>query len=67
MQRIQSIVSGLEASVIIQVEVIILSDEERQSLLDKAGISSSIEIMAAEVLAIKAAWSCHTVETSKKV
>ena len=35
-------------------EVLILSDEERRSLLDKAGISSSIEIGAAEVLAIKA-------------
>eukprot|EP00731_Ephydatia_muelleri_P003368 Em0001g3368a len=31
-----------------------LSDEERRSLLDKAGISSSIELGAAEVLAIKA-------------
>eukprot|EP00731_Ephydatia_muelleri_P034404 Em0058g10a len=35
-------------------EVLILSDEERQSLLDKAGISSSIELGAAEVLVIKA-------------
>ena len=33
---------------------LILSDEERRSLLDKAGISSSIELGAAEVLATKA-------------
>ena len=54
MQRIRTVVSGGEASALIQNEVLILSDEERQSLLDKAGISSSIEIGAAEVLAIKA-------------
>ena len=51
----QGIVSGGgEASALIQKEVLILSDEERRSLLDKAGTSSSIELGAAEVLAIKA-------------
>ncbi|KAL5463678.1 hypothetical protein EMCRGX_G032597 [Ephydatia muelleri] len=54
MQKIRGIVSGGEASALIQKEVLILSDEERRSLLDKAGISSSIELGAAEVLAIKA-------------
>ena len=54
MQKIRGIVSGGEASALIQKEVLILSDEERQSLLDKAGISSSIELGAAEVLVIKA-------------
>ena len=42
------------ASALIQKEVLILSEEERRSLLDKAGISSSIELGAAQVLAIKA-------------
>ena len=59
MQRIRTVVSGGEASALIQNEVLILSDEERQSLLDKAGISSSIEIGAAEVLAIKAELALH--------
>ena len=54
MQRIRSIVSGGEASVLIQKEVLTLSDEERQCLLATAGISSSIEIGPAQVLAIKA-------------
>ena len=54
MQKIRGIVSGAEASGLIQKEVLILSDEERRSLLDKAGISSSIELRAAEALAIKA-------------
>eukprot|EP00731_Ephydatia_muelleri_P030472 Em0021g995a len=55
MQKIRGIVSGGgEASALIQNEVLILSDEERRSLFDKAGISSSIELGAAEVLAIKA-------------
>ena len=44
MQKIRGIVSGGEASALIQKEVLILSDEERRSLLDKAGISSSIEL-----------------------
>eukprot|EP00731_Ephydatia_muelleri_P010368 Em0005g954a len=44
---------GGDASALIQKEVLILSDEERRSLLDKAGTSSSIELEAAEVLAIK--------------
>ena len=51
MQTIRGIVSGGEASALIQKEVLILSEE---SLLDKAGISSSIELGAAQVLAIKA-------------
>ena len=54
MQKIRGIVSGGEASALIQKEVLILSDEERRSLLDKAEISSSIELGAVEVLAIKA-------------
>ena len=55
MQKIRGIVSGRKTSALIQKEVLILSDEERRSfLLDKAGISSSIELGAAEVLAIKA-------------
>ena len=54
MQKIRGIVSGGEASALIQKEVLNFSNEERRSLLDKAGISSSIELGAAEVLAIKA-------------
>eukprot|EP00731_Ephydatia_muelleri_P033461 Em0030g18a len=54
MQRIRSIASGGEASALIQKEVLTLSDEERQCLLATAGISSSIEIGPAQVLAIKA-------------
>ena len=54
MQKIRGIVSGGEASALIQKEVLILTDEERQSLLDKAEISSSIELGAAEILAMKA-------------
>eukprot|EP00731_Ephydatia_muelleri_P009723 Em0005g309a len=41
--KIRGIVSGGEASALIQKEVLILSDDERRSLLDKAGISSSID------------------------
>eukprot|EP00731_Ephydatia_muelleri_P030593 Em0022g107a len=41
--KIRGIVNG-EASALIEKEVLILSDEERRSLLDKAGISSSIEL-----------------------
>eukprot|EP00731_Ephydatia_muelleri_P003813 Em0001g3813a len=44
MQKIRGIVRGGEASALIEKEVLILSDEERRSLLDKAGISSSIEL-----------------------
>ena len=54
MQIIRGIVNDGEASALIQKEVLILSDEERRSLLDKAGISSSIELSSAEVLSIKA-------------
>eukprot|EP00731_Ephydatia_muelleri_P002824 Em0001g2824a len=42
-------------------EVLTLSDEERRALLDKAGILSTIEIGAAETLAIKAGL-CHSLE-----
>eukprot|EP00731_Ephydatia_muelleri_P009211 Em0004g1549a len=42
-EKIRGIVNG-EASALIEKEVLILSDEERRSLLDKAGISSSIEL-----------------------
>ena len=44
MQKIRGIVSGGEASALIEKKVLILSDEERRSLLNKAGISSSIEL-----------------------
>ena len=54
MQKIGGIVSGGEASALIQKEVLIRSQEERRCMLDKAGISSSIELGAAQVLAIKA-------------
>ena len=54
MQTLQSIVSGGEPSALIQNEVLVLNDEERRALLQKAGISSIIAIGAAEVLAIKA-------------
>eukprot|EP00731_Ephydatia_muelleri_P019284 Em0012g109a len=42
-EKIRGIVNG-EASALIEKEVLILSDEERRSLLDKAGFSSSIEL-----------------------
>eukprot|EP00731_Ephydatia_muelleri_P014464 Em0008g184a len=54
MQTVRSIVSGGEPSALIQNEVLVLNDEERRALLQKAGISSTIAIGAAEVLAIKA-------------
>eukprot|EP00731_Ephydatia_muelleri_P019683 Em0012g508a len=54
MQTMRSIVSGGEPSALIQNEVLVLNDEERRALLQKAGISSTIAIGAAEVLAIKA-------------
>ena len=38
---------------LIQNEVLAVNDEERRALLQKAGISSTIAIGAAEVLAIK--------------
>ena len=50
----RSIVSGGEPSALIQNEVLALNDEERRALLQKAGISSTIAIGAAEGLAIKA-------------
>ena len=54
MQTVRSIISGGEPSALIQNEVLVLNDEERRALLQKAGISSTIAIGAAEVLAIKA-------------
>ncbi|KAL5489429.1 hypothetical protein EMCRGX_G018520 [Ephydatia muelleri] len=54
MQTVRSTVSGGEPSALIQNEVLVLNDEERRALLQKAGISSTIAIGAAEVLAIKA-------------
>ena len=47
------IISGGESSVLMDNEMLTLSDEERKSLLQKAGISN-IAIGSAEVLAIKA-------------
>ena len=54
MQMIRSVLSAGEPTALIQKEVLTLSDEERRALLDKAGILSTIEIGAAETLAIKA-------------
>jgi len=54
MESIRSIISGGDSSALIQREVLTLTDEERRSLLDEAGISLMKEIGAAEVLAIKA-------------
>ena len=53
-QMIRSVLSAGELTALIQREVLTLSDEERRALLDKAGILSTIEIGAAETLAIKA-------------
>ena len=53
MQTVRSIISGGESSVLMENEVLTLSDEERKSLLQTAGISN-IAIGSAEVLAIKA-------------
>ena len=52
MQTVRSIISGGESSVLMENEVLTLSDEERKSLLQKAGISN-IAIGSAEVLIIK--------------
>ena len=51
MQTVRSIISGGKPSVLMENEVLTLSDEE--SLLQKAGISNTA-IGSAEVLAIKA-------------
>ena len=50
MQTVRSIISGGESSVLMENKVLTLSDEERKSLLQKAGISN-IAIGSAEVLA----------------
>ena len=53
MQTARSIVSGGESSDLMEKEVLTLSDEERKSLLQKAGITN-VAIDSAQVLAIKA-------------
>ncbi|KAL5500540.1 hypothetical protein EMCRGX_G012118 [Ephydatia muelleri] len=53
MQTARSIVSGGEPSDLMVKEVLTLSDEERKSLLQKAGITN-VAIDSAQVLAIKA-------------
>ena len=53
MQMICSVLSAGEPTALIQREVLTLSYDERRALLDKAGILSTIEIGAAEILAIK--------------
>ncbi|KAL5494514.1 hypothetical protein EMCRGX_G015864 [Ephydatia muelleri] len=53
MQTMRSIISGGEPSALIQNEDLALNDEERRALLQKAVISSTIAIGAAEVLAKK--------------
>ena len=50
----RSMISGGEPSALIQNEDLALNVEERRGLLQKAGISSTIAIGTAEVLAIKA-------------
>ena len=52
LQDIRRIVSGGEPSALLQSEVLSLSNEERKSLLNEAGISDEIKIGPAEVLAI---------------
>ena len=51
------IVSGGEPSALMQEELRMLSDEERNDLLEKSGISTQIEISAEQGLAIKAGLS----------
>eukprot|EP00731_Ephydatia_muelleri_P002007 Em0001g2007a len=53
MQTARSIVSGGEPSDLMEKEVLTLSDEERKSLLQKAGITN-VAIDSTQVLAIKA-------------
>ena len=52
MQTARSIVRGGEPSALMEEEVLTLSDEERMSLLQKAGITN-IAIDSVQVLAIK--------------
>lgn len=52
MHTARSIVSGGEPSALMEEEVLTLSDEERMSLLQKAGITN-IAIDSVQVLAIK--------------
>ena len=53
LDAIQSIISGGEPSALMQEELRMLSDEERNDLLEKSGISTQIEISAEQGLAIK--------------
>ena len=61
MHTARSIVSGGEPSALMEEEVLTLSDEERMSLLQKAGITN-IAIDSVQVLAIKVGmaipWNC---------
>ena len=57
LDAIRSIVSGGEPSALMQEELRMLSDKERNDLLEKSGISTQIEISAEQGLAIKAGLS----------
>ena len=59
LDAIRSIVSGGEPSALMQEELCMLSDEERNDLLEKSGISTQIEISAEQSLAIKLDYHCH--------
>ena len=52
MQMARSVISGGDPSSLLESEVLTLNDEERQSLLEKAGIAN-VSIGPTEVLAIK--------------
>eukprot|EP00731_Ephydatia_muelleri_P032533 Em0024g77a len=52
MHTARSIISGGEPSALLESEVLTLNDEEKKSLLEKAGITN-VSISPAEVLAIK--------------
>eukprot|EP00731_Ephydatia_muelleri_P020662 Em0013g389a len=59
LDTIRSIVSGGKPSALMQEELRMLSDEERNDLLEKSGISTQIEISAEQGLAIKLDYHCH--------
>jgi hypothetical protein len=52
MHTARSVISGGEPSALLESEVLTLNDEEKKSLLEKAGITN-VSIGPAEVLAIK--------------
>ena len=52
MHTARSVISGGEPSALLESEVLTLNDEEKKSLLEKAGITN-VSISLAEVLAIK--------------